>query len=111
MDLTREVELTQVGSDGVTRTKNRIVSEVSLTVLVNGKELATLQCTPDRLEYLAVGFLLSEGLIKKETERAGLTKRKSAMVKTSGIEECIGWIECEIELARETGYPILVVGG
>ena len=73
MDLTREVELAQVGSDGVTRTKNRIVREVPLTVLVNGKELATLQCTPDRLEYLAVGFLLSEGLIKKETEIKGIT--------------------------------------
>jgi len=27
----------------------------------------TLQCSPDKLEYLAVGFLLSEGFIKKGT--------------------------------------------
>jgi FdhD protein len=73
MDLTREVELTQVGSDGATRRSSRIVREVPLTVLVNGKELATLQCTPDRLEYLAVGFLLSEGLVRKKTEIEGIT--------------------------------------
>ena len=79
MDLTREVELTQVGSDWVTRTKNRIVREVPLAVLVNGKELATLQCTPDRLEYLAVGFLLSEGLIKKDTEIKGITLNEKGL--------------------------------
>ena len=73
MDLTREVELTQVRADGMVKTKDLVVREVPLTVLVNGKELATLQCTPDRLEYLAVGFLLSEGLIKKDTEIKGIT--------------------------------------
>jgi len=73
MGLTREVELTQFISDEESRTKNLIVREVPLTILVNGMELATLQCTPDRLEYLAVGFLLSEGLIKKETEIKGIT--------------------------------------
>ena len=72
MDLTREVDLTQVRSDEVVKTKDLVVCEVPLTVLVNGKEVATLQCTPDRLEYLAVGFLLSEGLIKKETEIEGI---------------------------------------
>ena len=72
MGLTREIEQIRVRSDEVVKTKDRVVREVPLTVLVNGKELATLQCTPDRLEYLAVGFLLSEGLIKKETEIEGL---------------------------------------
>jgi len=73
MDLTREVAQIQVMADGVVKTKDRVVREIPLTVLVNGKELAILQCTPDRLEYLAVGFLLSEGLIKKKTEIEGIT--------------------------------------
>ena len=73
MGLTREVELTQVRSDEESRTKSRIVREVPLTILVNGTELATLLCTPDKLEYLAVGFLLSEGLITRDTKIKGTT--------------------------------------
>lgn len=73
MGLTREVELTQVRFDEESRTKSLIVREVPLTILINGTELATLLCTPDKLEYLAVGFLLSEGLIKKEAEIKGIT--------------------------------------
>lgn len=73
MGRAREIELTQARYDGESRKKDRIVCEIPLTILVNGMELATMQCTPDKLEYLAVGFLLSEGLIKKETEIKGIT--------------------------------------
>ncbi|MDY6843704.1 MAG: formate dehydrogenase accessory sulfurtransferase FdhD [Thermodesulfobacteriota bacterium] len=54
-----------------------MVREVPLTLLANGKELVTLQCTPDKLEYLAIGFLISEGLIKKDTvvERIDLNEQ------------------------------------
>ena len=48
------------GSASVTDT---VVREHPLTILVNGKEVATLLCTPEDIESLAVGFLESEGLI------------------------------------------------
>ncbi len=73
MNLTHKVEITQVKSDEEVKITDRLVCEVPLTVIVNGKELVTLQCTPARLEYLAIGFLLSEGLIKKDTEIKGIT--------------------------------------
>jgi FdhD protein len=41
-----------------------VVGEQSLTIFVNGHELATLLCTPVKLDYLVVGFLSFEGIIQ-----------------------------------------------
>lgn len=46
------------------RLEDAVVSEFSLTIILNGQEVVTLLCSPSKLEYLAVGFLLSEGLIE-----------------------------------------------
>lgn len=40
-----------------------VVVEATVTVVVNGKPLVRFQCLPARLEDLALGFLLDEGLI------------------------------------------------
>jgi len=44
---------------------SRIVIEFPLTIILNGEQLVTLLCSPSDLEALAVGFLLSEGLISQ----------------------------------------------
>ena len=41
-----------------------VVEEQSLTIFVNGRELATLQCTPTKLDCLVLGFLSFEGIIE-----------------------------------------------
>ena len=41
-----------------------IVNEAFLTVFLNGLEIATLVCSPIAYRELAVGFLLSEGLLQ-----------------------------------------------
>ena len=46
------------------RLEDAVVSEFSLTIILNGQEMVTLLCSPSKLEYLTVGFLLSEGLIE-----------------------------------------------
>ncbi len=40
-----------------------VIEEGLVCISVNGQELATFMCTPQRLEELAVGFLRSEGFI------------------------------------------------
>jgi len=45
-----------------------------------------------------------------EIKEAGLNERKSKIVKAPGIEECIGWIECEFEKEIEAGDHIIVIG-
>ncbi len=42
-----------------------IAREFPLTIFINKREIVTLVCSPKSLRELAVGFLVSEGLIKK----------------------------------------------
>jgi FdhD protein len=41
-----------------------VVREAPWTIHVNDQELATLYCTPDKLNFLVLGFLASEGIIE-----------------------------------------------
>jgi FdhD protein len=50
------------------RTDDIVVREFPLTIILNNQELVTLLCTPIHLDYLAVGFLSSEGLLKSKDE-------------------------------------------
>ncbi len=40
-----------------------VTIETPVTIYLNGSELVTLLCTPEKLEYLALGFLRSEGIL------------------------------------------------
>ncbi|MFC4619927.1 formate dehydrogenase accessory sulfurtransferase FdhD [Camelliibacillus cellulosilyticus] len=50
-----------------------VAREVPLTVSINGVEFATLVCTPSDRRELVIGFLASEGIIRKAAEIADLT--------------------------------------
>jgi FdhD protein len=50
-----------------------VVQESPLTVYVNGTELATLLCTPSKLQALVVGFLAFEGIIRGVEDVCSLT--------------------------------------
>jgi FdhD protein len=44
--------------------EDTVVVEHALAIRLDKKELVTLLCSPEKLDYLAVGFLCSEGLIQ-----------------------------------------------
>ncbi len=45
-----------------------VARESPLTIILNNEELVTLLCSPKDLNYLAVGFLFSEGLLESKDE-------------------------------------------
>jgi FdhD protein len=49
--------------EGKSHIEKAIAQEFMLTIFMNGQELVTLMCSPKDLKYLAVGFLISEGLL------------------------------------------------
>jgi len=49
--------------EGWVRTSVYAPSELSLLIYVNGLELVTILCTPDKLNCLALGYLYAEGII------------------------------------------------
>lgn len=54
---------------------DQVAAELPVTLILNGENLVTLLCTPTELEELAVGFLLSEGILRDYWSLQGLEVR------------------------------------
>lgn len=52
-------------SGRVREVEDEVAGEYPLTLLVNGREMATLVCTPTHLEEMALGFLTAEGVLRR----------------------------------------------
>ncbi len=48
--------------------EDAVAVEFNLSIVLNGQELVTLLCSPEKFEFLAAGFLCSEGLIKTKED-------------------------------------------
>ncbi len=48
--------------------EDMVAREFPLTIILNDQELVTLLCSPKNLDYLAIGFLSSEGLLRSKDE-------------------------------------------
>lgn len=57
------VDIIRVKNGSPMDEQDQVVVEMPLTIFLNGREFVTLLCSPFSLEYLAVGFLRSEGLL------------------------------------------------
>ena len=62
-DNTEQFPIWRVTETGQSIDTDVVVRELPATIILNNKEVATLLCSPHHLDYLAVGFLASEGLI------------------------------------------------
>jgi FdhD protein len=61
---TRRVGVLKIAESGSKKDRDMVVRETPLTVFLNDDHLVTLMCSPRDSEYLAAGFLFSEGLIR-----------------------------------------------
>jgi len=86
-----KVELTYVhyGRDRAEIVHAPVIAESFWTLYVNRRELVTFMCTPTKVEYLAVGFLLAEGIIRSledvKTMRAYDDERTFWYLPTVGL--------------------------
>lgn len=74
-----QLRITKVSSGKKEETSDVVVTEKPLSIFLNKEKVITLLCTPQEQEYLAVGFLFSEGLIrnKEEIERINSNQEKN----------------------------------
>jgi FdhD protein len=70
----------------------QVPEEAEITVFVNHKELVTLMCTPNKLNFLVLGFLYSEGII------SGLSDMTSMRVCDEESEVDVRLTNAEFEL-------------
>ncbi len=61
-------EVVQITGDTAETIDRSVVREVPLTITINGKEFITLLTTGDANKELTIGFLLSEGFLKKKED-------------------------------------------
>ena len=92
---TCRLEVQRISGDKVERLADVVVKERPVTVLLNDTELATLMCSPKDLEYLAVGFLFSEGLVggRKDIKRT-IVDDKDGVV----------WVETKKDMKPSLGF-------
>jgi FdhD protein len=90
MDLTRDVPIIKYENGAISSVADKVVKEYALTIMLDGEEFITLLCTPSSLDCLAVGFLLSESVIKSkdDIERIRMDEEKG-IVEVSTFESSI----------------------
>jgi len=85
---TEKVSILRISEQGKSKVEDVVVREFPLTIVLNSQALVTLLCSPTDLEYLAVGFLLSEGLIKGKDDIKKIViddQRGMAQVETETV--------------------------
>jgi FdhD protein len=58
-------EILRFTNGNTERMEDSIVTEYPVTVKINGQEFVTMVCTPEHIEDMVIGYLASEGIIKK----------------------------------------------
>ena len=95
------LRLTKEGRDNIEET---VAREFPVTIILNDQELVTLLCSPNNLEYLAVGFLSSEGLLRSKDE-----------IKRVTVDEQRGVVRLETvenkEFAQDVLFKRLITSG
>lgn len=82
--ITKTVSILRISSDRQEHLEDTVVTESFLTIMLNGEELVTLLCSPQHLDYLAIGFLASEGLIQGKED-----------IKKISVDEIRGIVQAE----------------
>lgn len=73
--------------NGVVQAREQFISEEKpVTIYLNGKELVTMLCSPQEEKYLAIGFLVSEGMV---------TDLKNLTLLTVDEERGMVWAEAD----------------
>jgi FdhD protein len=65
---TEKINILRLTEDGRENIEDIVVREFPITIILNNEELVTMLCSPTNLDYLAVGFLFSEGLLDSKDE-------------------------------------------
>ncbi len=63
----REALILKIAGDSSEEVVDLVAAELPVTLVVNSERLVTLLCTPNELKELAIGFLLSEGILRDRT--------------------------------------------
>lgn len=88
MESVEKFPIQRITKDDKRDAEDLVTTEFPLTIILNNRELVTLLCSPSELDYLAVGFLSSEGLLKgKDDIKKVLIDDAKGVVRVETREE------------------------
>jgi len=73
MESKSDVPILRISGNTVEGVIDSVASELPITLTVNSLQIVTLLCTPAELQELAVGFLLSEGILRSKASIKKIT--------------------------------------
>jgi len=88
VEIKRDALILKVSGSNVEGVVDSVASELPVTLIVNREPLVTLLCTPSELEELAVGFLLTEGILRDKQALKNLEideKKLSVRIELSDL--------------------------
>ena len=83
-----EVNLTRIKGNKREEISDLIAKETTFSILLNNKKLVTLNCSPEKYEYLGLGFLYTSGILQKKEDIISLdiNEKQGLMdIKIKGI--------------------------
>ena len=85
---TESFDVTRLTGEDRNETRAAIAQEAPVTIILNNEELVTLLCSPTDLEYLAVGYLSSEGFLESKNEiKSTLVDNKSGIIRVQTTKD------------------------
>jgi FdhD protein len=83
-----KINVLRLTEDGRESIEDIVVREFPITIILNNEELVTMLCSPKNLDYLAIGFLFSEGLLESRDEiKNVLVDENRGIVRVNTTEE------------------------
>jgi FdhD protein len=96
---------------GIKIVENRqVATEMPMTIIYNDQELATLVCSPYEFELLAVGFLISEGLLHQPDDILAINSIPdcgTVNIKTKNVQKIDGFLKRNFNSCCGKGRPSL----
>jgi len=91
-----KISITKITKDKPEKITDLVAMEVPFSILLNGKKIVTLNCTPENYNYLGVGFLFTSGILQKKEE-----------LRSIKIDKEQGLIDIELEGVSLSSKDIL----
>lgn len=112
--LTETVKILRITADRQEQLEDTVVTESALTIMLNDAELVTMLCSPQDIDYLAIGFLASEGLIlrREDIKKVSVYPHKGVVQvrTTTGLTPAPGAVPRRL-VTSGCGQSTAVIGG
>ena len=95
-DSVEKFTVLRVSREDRSEIETSVAREFPLTIILNDEELVTLLCSPQNLNYLAVGFLASEGLVNSREE-----------IKQVTVDDQRGVVRVQTEPTQKSAHELI----